>query len=129
MPHITGLDAIRSKFGHWPDFHDAEVLRLFLDRTGPSLRMDLLMPAKAEPGQPRYRVDLVFESIDAQEFSDFNHQNVLFSLTAEPVTEEHTVTGKVEDRLRVRLEASFGLHGSFTCTSAAALLVEKGVDE
>jgi len=33
--NITGADQVTSIFGHWPSFHDAEVIRLELVRGDP----------------------------------------------------------------------------------------------
>lgn len=40
-PHnfVLGAEKLTSVFGRWPDFHDAEILSLWLDRTGPCLVM------------------------------------------------------------------------------------------
>ncbi|MGH9733628.1 MAG: Imm50 family immunity protein [Candidatus Acidiferrales bacterium] len=36
MADVDGADALFDWFGYWPDFHDAEILRLELNRTGES---------------------------------------------------------------------------------------------
>jgi hypothetical protein len=35
-PDIPGAALVVGWFGYWPTFHDAEVLSIFLDRTGES---------------------------------------------------------------------------------------------
>src|SRR5258706_9677749 len=37
VPAITGAAELVAWFGHWPSFHDAEVLSLHLNREGESL--------------------------------------------------------------------------------------------
>jgi len=37
VPAIPGADAVIAWFGHWPSFHDAEILSVVINRGGPSL--------------------------------------------------------------------------------------------
>jgi hypothetical protein len=37
VPAIPGADAVIAWFGHWPSFHDAEVLSIHINRDGLSL--------------------------------------------------------------------------------------------
>jgi hypothetical protein len=42
LEHINGADHLTDRFGGWPSFHDAEVVRLVLDRhgaNGPTVEM------------------------------------------------------------------------------------------
>lgn len=114
---IAGLDAVREKSGARPLFHDSEILRINLDRVGPSITVELLLPAKAEPGELHYRVDLRFEDVEGLQLANFNHQNVVFSMTVDAVHEERSNTGNTEERLRVRIDSVFGVEFGFTCAS------------
>jgi hypothetical protein len=124
QPSIAGLDGLRERFGHWPQFHDSEILRIVLDRKGPTATFELLAQAKGEPGQPQFRVDLRFDVIANLAIDDFNHQNVVTELTVDPVQEERWVEGKLEDRLTVKFYSVFGAECTFTCASGQVLNVE-----
>ncbi|MFL5955028.1 MAG: hypothetical protein ACJ76I_13440, partial [Gaiellaceae bacterium] len=63
-------------------YHDAEILRVYLDREGPTVDIDLELIAQL----PEARVvRLRFSDISEVELGDFNGQNVLFDLLAEPL--------------------------------------------
>jgi len=120
LEHITGADRLVERFGGWPSFHDAEVVRLTLDRrgeNGPTAEMLVhawLMTDKVDERgyyvlEKHTLVRFVFERLASCEVSDFNHQNVLFGLEVSP----ETVEG--EAAFRVTLDSSFGLGGSLLC--------------
>ena len=94
LEHIIGGAPLVERFGHWPTFHDAEIIRFTLDRSGsngPSAEM--LVHTWAMTGKVDDRgyyalekhtlVRFVFDRLIACELSDFNHQNVLFGLKIE----------------------------------------------
>lgn len=89
----------------FPDlpFHDAEVVRLSLDREGPTLDMEIEVFAQT-PGSRLER--LRFVDVSELEIGGFNHQNVLFDVKAERGPDE---------LWSVRLESSYGLGGEFRC--------------
>jgi immunity protein 50 of polymorphic toxin system len=120
LDHITGADRLVERFGGWPSFHDAEVVRLALDRSGtngPTAEMLVhawLMTDKVDERgyyvlEKHTLVRFVFERIASIELSEFNHQNVLFGLEVAP----ETVDG--EPAFRVALDPSYGLGGSLVC--------------
>lgn len=84
-------------------FHDAEVLAVRVDRDGPTLELDVEVFAQLPEAQ---LVRLKFSDVSELEISGFNEQNVLFDLRAERGD---------DDLYDVRLEASYGLGGSFRC--------------
>lgn len=118
--HITGADRLTDRFGGWPSFHDAEVLRLVLDRhgaNGPIAEMLVhtwLMTDNVD-AQGHYVLEkhtlvrFLFEQVTSIEVAGFNHQNVLFGLDFS----EETVEG--ERAFRVTLDPSYGLGGSLVC--------------
>ena len=120
LEHITGADRLTSRFGGWPSFHDAEVVRLALDRggvNGPSAEMVVhvwLMTNNVDDRgyyvlEKHTLVRFLFERITSLELSEFNHQNVLFGLGVA----EEMVQG--ERAFRVTLDSSYGLGGSLIC--------------
>jgi immunity protein 50 of polymorphic toxin system len=107
IDNIIGADRLIEHFGAWPSFHDAEVVRLVLDRrgaNGPTAEM-LVHTVLGRYSLVRFE----FEQITSCELSDFNHQNVLFHLRTDP----ETAYGKAA--VRVTLDSSSGLVGSIVC--------------
>ena len=121
-PHapIVGADRLTGHFGGWPSFHDAEVVRLVLDRhgtDGPTAELVVHVwsvgaevdPDGRFPRREHALVRLLLERIASVDLAGFNHQNVLFSLDV--VAE--TVGGT--EGVRVTLDPSFGVGGSIVC--------------
>jgi len=119
------LDAhkVTDRFGKWPDFHDAEIVRLHLDRGGPSgptLEFTLfgwgwngiVLPSglydRANLSLVHFRCDGLEED---NEFGGFNHQNVLRSLRFE----------RIGELIQVEMSPSFGIGGQFTCRSVRVI--------
>jgi Immunity protein 50 len=115
-------------FGRWPAFHDGEVVRITLDRSGPdapSLEARIhVFEATGDVDGTRYfilrkhtLVTLRFADIELEELCGFNHQNVLFDLevsTIDPQANE----GR---RLQVTLSTSCGVSAVFRCRSASVV--------
>jgi hypothetical protein len=126
MPVIAGAELLTSLFGAWPTFHDAEVLRLALDRghpTGdrPSLEADIytfeITPETDARGYYVLRhevlVTLRFEDIEDLDLSGFNEQNVLFALTMT----DTPATSNPSAPWEVSFHSSYGLGAYFKCRS------------
>lgn len=113
-PHIVGAEKLISMFGHWPTFHDAEILDAHLTRDrekpkSPRLELILRWTLPAWTGHASdSQITLLFHDIDEVELSEFNHQNVVNSLTVSALDHD-------PDWLAVDLNSSFGLFGSFRC--------------
>ena len=82
--------------GHWPTFHDFEVLSLHLERAVVSaaacdLRATFLVfdPSKApdDPERRQASAEFLFESIDALDIDGFNHHNPTIGLSIVPCDE------------------------------------------
>lgn len=122
---IRNAEALTRVFGYWPGFHDAEVVRLKLDRGGgreadPSLEADVYvfeMTSEVGPDgtyvlRHRTLVTLLFEGIDGLEMTGFNQQNVLMCLT---IAESGTREESADLTCEVTFEGSWGLSGRFLC--------------
>jgi hypothetical protein len=118
--HIVGADRLTNWFGGWPSFHDAEVVRLMLDRngaSGPTAELIVhtwLMTDKVDDRgsyvlEKHTLVRFLFELMTSIELAEFNHQNVLFGL------EFATETVEGERAFRVTFDPSYGLGGSLVC--------------
>lgn len=128
---IEDADRILRIFGDWPSFHDAEVLRLTLDRAGPQgPSLDLVIHAfemtpDVDPSgfyvlKNHTLVTLRFIGVALESLGGFNHQNVLSDLAITPLDpEEHD--GR---RVGVTMHSSYGLEGSFECSSCLVADVE-----
>src|SRR5258705_6613043 len=95
---IQGYERLTGIFGAWPSFHDAEVLRLELDRRGNSDQVELMadvyvfeMTSNVTDGgfyelRNGTLVSLRFHGIADLELSGFNGQNALFGLRLEDIS-------------------------------------------
>jgi hypothetical protein len=120
-PNTVGAEKLTSVFGDWPRFHDAEIIaaQLIRDRDQPkSPRLELMLrwwlKAYTWNGhsypESDSQITLRFHNVDQVELSEFNHQNVVDSLTISSPDDN-------PDWLAVDLNSSFGLLGSFRCRS------------
>ena len=117
--------ALTVVFGGWPSFHDAEVLRLHLDRPGSEgpileiaihvFEMTKDVDSKGYSVLRRHtEVTLRFTRVRSLRVESFNGQNVLSSLDVAQVD-----PGKSEGRrLRVRMPSSYGMEAEFECERA-----------
>ena len=117
IPDIPGAAAVVAWFGHWPTFHDAEVLSIFLDRSGESrIAMHVFEKTSDVDSSGRYvltkhaTVTFCLEGFpqDQQGITNtriefFNHQNVLSGATVTKTAEGYELA----------LEGIYGVDGSF----------------
>jgi len=122
MAKIENATALISIFGKWPSFHDAEVLRVVLDRSGPEgpwleamihvFEMTSEIDSKGFYALKNHLlVTLRFTETSLQQIQCFNEQNVLSSLeVAELDPDAH------EGRhFHVRLASLYGVDAQFEC--------------
>jgi hypothetical protein len=98
---IAGANALTHIYGEWPTFHDAELLRIEMQRSPLRLILDVLTQQRP----PALVVQLVFDDIEEVELGGFNNQNVLFALHVDQAERDVAVT----------LYSSYGLGGTFRC--------------
>jgi hypothetical protein len=129
MEKIRNSEALVSIFGYWPSFHDAEVVRIRLDRGDaadpqgeprkPSLEADIhvfeMTDEVTEEGFYALRkhtlATLAFHGIDELELEGFNVQNALFGIGLEDISDRQLEVLK----WRVTIDSSFGLSATFMC--------------
>ena len=120
---------LTQRFGEWPSFHDAEILRLELIRdSGVSLRMEVYLFTRSsevdEHGRFRHEkpsiVTLQFDGLQDLSLAEFNEQNVLGELVCSRLN---------DNRLQVELYSLYGLGGQFTCSEAQVLQVRTDLPE
>lgn len=113
---IPGYAELVQSCGGWPSFHDAEIVRLDLNRSGAST---LIVEVRGGPkptfgprANPIYGsppadavVSFGLEDIEDLELQGFSHQNVIFDLRIE----------KRDVLYRINLDPCFGLAGWIDC--------------
>lgn len=129
---VFNAEALESRFGSWPSFHDAEILALRLDsgqRSDGRVRLELDIHLFTSEGNlPDGRFNSVLHTVATLEFTDladveldrFGPQNVLFDLELHDLG----TTSPTGARMQVELVSSNGLTGAFHCAEAAVIAVE-----
>ena len=119
---IKGADRVTKNFGGWQSFHDAEVIRIMLDRSGsdgPSLEMQIHafeMTREVDPSgyyvnKNHSLISMRHTRICLQELKWFNHQNVLSCINIFPINPEEN-----EGRgIGVELLSLYGMEAKFQC--------------
>jgi hypothetical protein len=129
---VLHSDALESRFGSWPSFHDAEVLGVRLDsgqRSDGRARLELDVHLFAvDTTRPdgglnfvlHTHVTLEFAGIEDVDLDGFGPQNVLDELVLRNLSGDgHTATN-----IQVELPSNNGLGGTFRCQEIAVLVVE-----
>jgi hypothetical protein len=98
---VAGAGAVIRWFGHWPSFHDAEIISIFLARKNKSV----LRIYPYYPQNPAI-VDFVLEDVTDIELNDFSCQNVINSLDIEMATDQNG-----DSIYRVILAPCYGVAG------------------
>jgi hypothetical protein len=131
MIQIENEQILSDLFGHWPDFHDAEVIALRLDasdHSGPTLEAEFAIAEMSnevdERGffrdRQRVRATLHFHRVARLRLTDFLYQNVVSSLELSTTTpqefDEFLGTGPEGRRkYRVTWGSSIGCRADFLC--------------
>ncbi len=125
---IPGAELLTAVFGRWPSFHDAEVVRLALERSepygdGPDLVADVHAFEMTDEVSPdgsyvlrrHVLVTFRFRGIANVHIKAFNNQNALAGLAITDIRSH-----QIEDlRYEVRFDGSFGVDASFLCREAS----------
>lgn len=101
---VANSESVVSHFGYWPTFADGTVLRFSLDSGDIELSVRYGDSATRKVGE----VDLRFKDVSVVELDELREQNILDLLEL-----------KDDSPIRVRLEAAYGLYGSFACKSVS----------
>jgi hypothetical protein len=113
--HLTGVDGaadLYNWFGYWPDFHDAEVVSLYLNRSSESSLLVHTWEMTRQLDRRGYYVstkhivaEFLMEEILGLHLENFNSQNVIFGLEIE----------KTDLGYRLILGACHGVAGHLEC--------------
>jgi Immunity protein 50 len=109
LEKIPGVTKLHDWFGYWPDFHDAEVVSLHLNRKGNSFLRVHTWDTTKELDEKGYYVqakhivvEFILESVSDLCLNDFSGQNVISGLGIE----------KTSSGFRLELGACYGLAGT-----------------
>ena len=132
--NIKGSEKLVAVWGEWPTFHDAEVASFCLERAIPvavgsniaRLVIHLQSYSSAGEGTSSYQMVLtksvlakfIFSGVCGIELFDFNHQNVINSMSITKIETDEPAT------LFVSIESIWGLGGSLHCASVELESVE-----
>ena len=113
---IVNASALVERFGRWPDFHDAEIVHIELNRPRVARDLQIKLAARSREKDERghfqlENVTLVtfqFIGVADLELGGFNHQNVIDDVHLEPAA----------DRINVTIDPIYGLGGAFSCDQA-----------
>lgn len=128
MPFVAERDVqnaglVIPPFGGWPCFHDAEILRLTLQREKATAYLEGVFHVfnQSHDSQKRDRnhvlVTIRFDAIDELKLEDFNRQNVIDDLNVE-------TTDGAGRRYAVRMLANNGCDIALLCDSIRLVSVE-----
>ena len=120
---LKGSELLDDRFGGMPTFH-AEILKICFDRAGPSASFWILV-RHAGISSAHSIVVLKFDDIEDLDLRDFNYQNVIHSLILSSMRQPRFTTGKLEDRIEVRIDSVFGATCRFTCSQGEVLQIEE----
>jgi Immunity protein 50 len=126
--HVRNRELLIKIFGGWPSFHDAEVLRVELDRDGQQLLAVIYlfrMTDKVDSSgyyvlENKVLATLRFLGVVDLTLKWFNQQNVLWNLEIIDVRERQLEHISFE----VSFPSSFGLEADFKCESIEVVSVE-----
>lgn len=119
LQSITGAQELYDWFGVWPDFHDAEIINLHLNRCGSShLAVHTWAMTKQIDSRGYYElekhlvVSFILDEVSALSLEGFNAQNVIFGLAIE----------RIETGFRLTLDPCYGVSGSIEAKSISIRL-------
>ncbi|TIH09144.1 Imm50 family immunity protein [Pseudomonas leptonychotis] len=133
--HIEGFEKVLAVLGFWPSFHDAEIISFALSRALPlevgvsvaKLTVHVRQYAEVGAGTAEYElaivksvlVNFIFKGVSDLSLSEFNHQNVINSITFTDVKLNGAPV------ISVDIESIWGLGGSLQCSSVTVDSVEE----
>ena len=128
---IEGHEQVLRAFGYWPDFHDAEVRSLLMDRNTrlfddvvANARIEVCLHAfewtrDAQPCFNHHLVQLRFHYACDLALKGFNHQNAILEFKVE----DYAFPPDAPVGFRITFVPAHGLSGSFSAAGAEVLSV------
>jgi hypothetical protein len=137
MIDIAHRERLENLFGHWPDFHDAEVLALRIDMSGhgaPALEVEFDVAEMSEDvdergyyrDRQRARTTLRFERVANLKLEGIYVQNVVFEMLLEPAGSDDFDEVMRDEPVgrrsfRVSWSSSLGMAANFLCNRVEVL--------
>ena len=138
MIEIQNASLLTDLFGHWPDFHDAEIRGLRIDASeyrDPVLEIDFEVAEMSDETDERgyYRdrqravTTISFARVANLRIEGVYSQNVIFELSLEPTSPDDfdEVIGPDDTKPRrhyqVRWTSSLGMEASFICDAVTVV--------
>jgi hypothetical protein len=116
---VEGAKDLRDWFGYWPTFHDAEVIRLHLNRSDASTLALHTWETTNEVDKKGFYVltkhvvvEFVMKEVVGLSLNGFNNQNVVFGLAID----------RVDGGYRLTLEDCYGIAGTIDATDISIRL-------
>jgi hypothetical protein len=132
MAEIYGAELVTAIFGYWPSFHDAEVVRMALERTGnyetgPTLLADVhtfeMTPDIDAQGRYVLRhhtlVSLRFDGVQDLELNSFNNQNAVSGIAFTEIGSP----ALPEPSYEIVFEGAHGVEATFRCREVMVVSV------
>ena len=131
---IENEQLLTDRFGCWPSFHDAEVVRARFERKGADapfmevaihvFKMTSDVDAKGHYVLKTHTlVTIRFCEIDLEEFNGWNHQNSLWSLVIESANPS-ALPGGEDNLIAVAFRTNYGCELKLTCKAVKVLAAE-----
>jgi len=119
IKEISGAAELHDSFGYWPNFHDAEIINLHLNRKGSSsLRVHTWEMTKEVDEKGYYVlakhvvVEFILETVSDLSLNGFSHQNVISGLEI----------AKTDSGFRLTPYDCYGLAGTIEAASVSLRL-------
>lgn len=120
--YVQNASLVTGFFGKWPSFHDAEVLSIELDRTGPTIVFHLyvfeMSGDRDEHGYYKQQKHCVITfrctGIEDLNICEFNEQNVIAGLAVE----------NIQNGLRTVLSSCYGISAKWKCQTMEVVEVK-----
>jgi hypothetical protein len=137
IENLPGGPELLAWFGHVPSFHDAEIISLHLDRSGPStLRIHTWDATGRVDSKGFYILEkdvvvtFILEEVESLELESFSHQNVIGGLESNGIKAEASSFGMQwiqpptprPDLYEVVLHPCFGLSGTIRARRVSSAL-------
>jgi len=135
IKHIEGFEKVLAALGFWPSFHDAEIISFAVSRALPlesgvsaaNLTVHVRQYAEVGAGTAEYQlaivksilVNFIFNGVLDLSISEFNHQNVINSITFKKTEFQGAPS------ISVDIESIWGFGGWLQCNSVAVESVEE----
>jgi len=135
---IENGQLLTDRFGYWPSFHDAEIVRARFEREGadaPFLEFDIhvfeMTSDLDEKGRYVSRKHTLTTirccDIILEEFKGWNHQNVIWELCIVPLA--NTTGNEKDDGIEVLIRSSYGCECELVCKKVRIIKVDDCSEE